>query len=237
MHNNAVRRVLKRIEAIKQHPPCPRQPPNANPEVWGDEAGRLREKLKAHRVRNGYRELPTIPGVQSLSVNIRYIDGGRDRFVELVQNAALHNHDGATKWLYVYGTLTIQERARVNFDDICAASGVTPSALMATIVETEMNFNRDVSDVIRAIAKPKVVKTLIDSAIDRKGAHPEISERDRMRFLQADGTLPVPKGTVIQVAANAQAAAVAGLDESVPSFSQAMSNIKRVQRLPAAPEE
>lgn len=172
------------------------------------------------------RDLPTLPGVNALSIATRYIDGGRARFIEFVQYAVLNELPAAQAFYFVYCDLLPAERARVSFDDVCAAAGVRPDVLMAEIVSTAMQFGQDVGNLVAAATKPTIMHQLTKSAKRIGGKHAEIAMKDRHEFLRAQGMLVVPKSAQVHVhasaSANAQAAAAAAIDPSMPSFAASM---------------
>lgn len=173
------------------------------------------------------KDLPTIPGVQSLSIATRYIDGGRQRFIEFVQMAMLNRLPACEKFWLVYADLLPGERMVVSYDDVCAAAGVRPSELMAEVVSTGMEFGTDVGNLAAAALHPAIVHQTGKSAKRIAGQYADIAMKDRHAMLQARGFLPVPKGAQVHVhasaSANAQAAAAASADPSVPSFAENMA--------------
>jgi len=174
--------------------------------------------------------------VQSLSIATRYIDGGRDKFVELVQLAMLNGSDDATKWMTVYADLLPSERVRVSFDDVCAAAGVTPSRLVGVVTSTAMDMGRDVGNFVAAITHPQVVAASVNAA-----KHPDGIE-DRKLLFQHNGFIAAPKGTTVNVHASASAAAAAQAksETSVPSFGGDIASLGAAVQpraaLPAARE-
>jgi len=169
---------------------------------------------------------------------MRYIDGGRDRFIEFVQMAVLNGSDVAERWMFVYADLLPSERKVVNFDDVCAGSGVAPKDLMAVVVSTAMEFGQDVANLVAAAIQGAVVQKMGESAMRITGKYVDVSQRDRIALLQSASVrfLPVPKGTVVHVtaSANSQAAAAASAEPSVPTFAEDMAQLvparQQVQR-------
>lgn len=182
---------------------------------------------KIRRVEGPPTDLVTLPGVQSLSAMTRFIDGGRDRFIEILQMAVLNNEPAAVKWWSVYRELPAFERSRVSFDDVCAASDVKPKDLVVIVISTAYDYHQDVGNLIAAITSPKIVDALTRSAERIDGDYAEVAMKDRHEFLRARGFLPVPKGTSIHVhaSANAQAAAAASTEPTVPKFSDDLSAV------------
>jgi len=199
------------------------------------DADRVRIKLRQHQRALDKRaladapvKLTTLADVHSLAFAIRYIEGGRDSFIAFVQGAMLEGLPESTAWFRVYADLTAYERKIASLDDICAAAGVRPSKLVSEIVTTRMDLGRDVGNLVAAALHPQVVAALAKSGSTLDGANPEISHKDRIAFLQGMGTLPLPKGVVINntVTSNAAAAAMAAAAEpSMPSFAQDMRGV------------
>jgi len=180
-------------------------------------------------------DLPTIPGVQSLSIATRYIDGGRPRFIEFLQMGMLNQLPNCCKFWMVYADLLPGERHIVSYDDVCAAAGVRPSELMAEVVSTGMEFGTDVGNLAAAALHPAIVHQTGKSAKRIAGQYAEIAMKDRHAMLQARGFLPIPKGATVHVHANAsasaQAAAAASADPSVPSFADNMASLSRPRQV------
>lgn len=202
----------------------------------------LRLKLRTIRRRLSFmtgtagekdEDLPTIPGVCSLSIAARYIDGGRVRFVELIQQAMLNRIPCAEKWWLVFAELTANERAVVSFDDVCAASGVRPSELMANVVAVAMEFGQDVGNLVAATTHPGIVHQSAKSAQRIGGTYAGIGLKDREMLFQHQGFIPVPKTAVVTVnahaSATAQAAAAAASEPSLTAFSDTIRGLSAVR--------
>lgn len=198
---------------------------------------KLRDAVRRVAGGNGElpKDLPTLPGVQSLAIATRYIDGGRPRFIEFLQMGMLNQLPNCVKFWLVYADLLPGERHQVSYDDVCAAAGVRPSALMAEIVSTGMEFGTDVGNLAAAALHPAIVHQTGKSAKRIAGEYAEIAMKDRHAMLQARGFLPIPKGATVHVHANAsasaQAAAAAAADPSVPSFADNMASLARPRQV------
>ena len=170
------------------------------------------------------QELDSAPDINALSFAIRYLPGGRQRFLEFVKLAALNGDPAAELWWRIFADLPQRERVRVNYDDVCKAAGIKPSALIAGIVGHGMEAATDMGNLVAAALHPEVIAAAGKSALRISGPHADIAAEDRKQLLQARGFLPVPKGASIHLhanaSANAQAAAAASTDPSVPKFSQ-----------------
>lgn len=177
-------------------------------------------------------KLVTLSGVHGLSLAIRYLEGGRNQFIEFVQMAVVNNEPAAVAWWTVYADLSPAERNIVSFDDVCLAAGVRYTDFLPMIVKTVMEHSRDVANLIAALTHPKVVAKMSESAQRIDGDFAEIAHKDRVAILQHHQFLPLPKGVQVNVhaSANAQAAAAAASEPSVPSFTQALAAANSAKR-------
>lgn len=180
----------------------------------------LKERARGFDGRKVPTDLPSMPTVNALSFTTRYLPGGRTTFLEFVKLAAINGDESALAWWTVYADLPPAARKKANFDDVCTASGIKPSALMAAVVGHGMEAMTDMGNLVASVFHPKVMQAMGESAI-RKDS--EIGAEDRKNFLQGRGFLPTPKGASIHLhanaSANAQAASAASADPSVPKFA------------------
>ena len=164
---------------------------------------------------------------------MRYIDGGRDRFLDYVQLAAAEKNDEAEIFLGIYQELSVIEQLNVSFDDICAAGDIRPSVLMAAVVQAAMEYGQTVADVVAAASHPKIVRQTVKSAMRIGGQFADIAQKDRVILLQKQKFAPVPRGTTVTVnanaSANARAAAAAASQPSVPSFLDDVGSLQGVK--------
>ena len=192
----------------------------------------MRKRLIGDMTVTPLADLPTVPGVQSLSIATRYIEGGRDTFIEFVQFAVLQKIESAEKWYFVYAELLPSERRIVSFDDVCAASGVRPSELLSAVISAAMEYGIDVGNFVAATAHPLIVSKAVESAQRIGGKGAMIGLRDREMLMQHHNFVPTGRGggPIVNVhqnaSANAQAAAVADADPSVPSFAATMHRLR-----------
>ena len=184
-----------------------------------------------------------MPGINALAFTIRYLPGGRNRFLEFVK-LACHNGDPvATAWWTVFCELVPSEQKSVEFDDVCAGAGVKPSALLAAVVGHGVEAMKDMGTLVAAAFHPEVIAAMGKSALDLTSDN---GSKDRQLFLQGQGFLPTPKGASIHLHANAsansQAAAASSAEPSVPKFAADIASLadsrSQVQRqiAEAAPE-
>lgn len=201
------------------------------------EEDRLRIKLRdvKRKIAPGTAptKLGTLPGVHGFSFATRYIDGGRERVIEFIQLAVLERQPAAERFYAVFADLSKYERSIVSFDDVCSAAGIKPSELLTQIVAVQMEYGRDVGNLVAAMTHPEVIAKMAKSASRIDGEHAELSQRDRFEFLRGRGFLPLPKGaTIVNVhaSATAQAAAASAAEPSVPSFADDLSFVRPSQR-------
>lgn len=195
---------------------------------------KLREKAIALGSISPLDKLPTVPGVHALSLALRYVEGGRIRFIEFVQLAMQNGNPHARAFLIVYADLGPGDRLKVSLDDVCAAAGVRPADLMAAVVSTAMEAAADVGNLAAASMHPGIIHAAGKSAKRIGGQFAEVAFKDRLLMLQAAKFAPVPKGASVHVHANAsasaQAAAAAATEPSVPSFSDDLAALDVAKR-------
>ncbi len=196
-----------------------------------DEHVRMKLRDRRNHVLKVTGKLPSLPGVSALSIATRYIDGGRDRFIEYVQMAVLDGIAEATAFWVVFADLLPGERVRVSLDDVCAAAGVSPSALMGKIVSVAMQAGTDVGNLVAASMQPAIVHQAGRSAKRIGGAFAGVAQRDREMLFQHSNFIPLPRGQQIHVHASSNATAVAAsnavaADPSVPSFADTMAALR-----------
>lgn len=187
---------------------------------------KLRQIARRHVQDGGNPDLPTLPGVNVLALATRYIEGGRPRFIEYVQLAALNRYAPAVNWWLVYRDLTPGERSWVSYDDVCAAAQVRPSEFLACVVQAATEFSQDTGNLVAAAMHPAVVHQAGRSAKRIGGRHANIALQDRKMMFEHAQFIPSAKfGTTVNVnaSASAQAAAAAAQDPSVPSFASDMA--------------
>ncbi len=193
---------------------------------------RLRE---LRQKREGSKEsapltLPESHGVDVLAIAIRYLPGGKQRFIEFVRLAAMNGDPSAAAFWNVYADLPDRQRKKVNLGSLCEACGVKPSQILSSAVGHGVEAATDVGNLVAAALHPEVIAAAGKSALRIDGDFAAIAAEDRKQLLQARGFLPVPKGASIHLhanaSANAQAAAAVAQDPSVPKFAQDMETLR-----------
>jgi hypothetical protein len=160
--------------------------------------------------------LPTLPGSGSLTLATRYVEGGRATVLSYIQLAAMNGNDSALTFWHVYADLTPSDQAIVSLDDLCAASGIAPKAILMAIAASGFDAGCDIANLVAAHLHPKVVQASVDAALTPEGIE------DRKLLLQHAGFIPVPKGQSIVINASshatAQAHASSAAAAGMPSF-------------------
>jgi hypothetical protein len=111
--------------------------------------------------------------------------------------------------------------AHKSLSTLVKESGINSIDFCVEVMRACMKRNIDVSNILVAIAYPQVTDRNISQALKPKGV------RDREMFFQHTGWLPVPRGSIVQVNAQAAAAAVANTsvgekteNTSMPDFEE-----------------
>lgn len=175
--------------------------------------------------------LPTLPGSGSITMATRYIDGGRETVLAYLHLAAMNGNDSAMTWWHVFDKLNKYEQSVVSYDDVCAASGISPKNILMAIAGAGYEANCDIANLLASHLHPKIV------AASARVAQTDGGIEDRKLMLQHAGFIPVPKGMSININASshAQAAASANAtssnDSSVPSFLEDVDAIGDTDRV------
>lgn len=225
-----------------------------NPLGTLEEIERVRLELRRayQRINNcDARDLPTIPGVDSISFQIRLIPNGRNWFIQGVQYTAMEGDPLAWKWLQLYLAVSPADREKLSLDDITAMADIRPSKLLGAMVQTLMQRGLDASHLVRAFLGPEVQRMQLESAQRITGDDKVVAQVDRRDFLQSIGMAPAPArggGVTLNVqggnaVAASQANAVAAAKAEAPSVPSFLSDmqalaapVKAVQaQLTAAP--
>jgi hypothetical protein len=118
----------------------------------------------------------------------------------------------------------------MSLEELCEAVGLAPGRLLGKVAEAMYEFNADVSNLLAAVAHPDVVQASINRALQPKGV-----EDRKIQFLHS-GFLPAPRGSVVNV--HAQAAAFASVSSSavgdegtaLPEFEEATVEGSKIVR-------
>lgn len=170
-------------------------------------------------------KLSTLDPTQHIvAETIRFLPGGRNEFLALVQRA-YRNHDADAKaWWETFMDLLPADQKHVDLDLICEASGVAPDRLMAIVVSTAMRAGADAAELVAATSYPRLIRQTNRSAMRIGGQYASIAQKDREFMLQHHKFIAAPKGGSVFVTANANAnaAAAAQSQPSVPTFSESL---------------
>lgn len=166
---------------------------------------------------------------------IRFVPGGRNTVIGLVQRAMRNNDPDATAWWNVYCDLLPTDQRHVDLDVVCEAAGIAPDRLMAVVVSTAMRAGADAAELVAATTLPTLIHQTAKSAKRIGGEYASIAQKDREFLLQHHKFIPTPKsgGIFVNANANAQAQAAAASAQSqpsVPTFSESLTGAVDAQR-------
>lgn len=167
------------------------------------------------------------PHQHVLAQTIRFMPGGRKTFLGLVQRASRNHDPDAMRWWDAFMDLLPRDQVTVELDLICEASGVAPDRLMAVVVSTAMRFGSDAAELVASTTYPLLIHQTARSAMRIGGKHANIAQRDREIMLQHNKFIPTPGGhgnVFVNASAQANAAAAAQSQPSVPTFSQSLEH-------------
>lgn len=173
-------------------------------------------------------------GLFNIAMMLRFVPRGRASAIEMMQRAARNGDISALRWWTVWQDLREIDRKKADLDAICEAAGVAPDEFMAVVISTAMRLGNDSADLVAAIMHPRIVAQTARSAMRIGGEHAEIAQKDRQWMLENRKFIAGPKGTVVNVNAQANAAAAAAAQPSVPTFlgslGSALTSQRSVQR-------
>jgi hypothetical protein len=161
----------------------------------------------------------------------RYIDGGRDTVLSYIHLAAMNGNDSAMTWWHVFEKLNKYEQSVVSYDDVCAASGISPKNILMAIAGAGYEANCDIANLLASHLHPKIVQA------SARVAQTDAGIEDRKLMMQHQGFIPVPKGMSININASSHAQAAASAhamssnDSSVPSFLEDVDDIGSTDRI------
>lgn len=157
---------------------------------------------------------------------LRFVKGGRATFLAHIERAMRNGDPEAREWWGIYSELMPAQQARVDIDDVCEASGITPDRLMAVAVSQAMRMGTDIADYAAAVMHPEIVNATIKSGMRTSGPYHVTAQKDRELLLEHAKFKPVRGvGTSVTVNANATAAAqaAAASQPSVPTFAESLN--------------
>jgi hypothetical protein len=184
-------------------------------------------------------ELPThVDGVHSLSMMVRYFNGGRQRLLEVIALAVQSGDPLAEKWWAIFSRLKQTQQRTVSIDDVCLSAGIDPAKFLGAIVEQNYRCGEDVTSLVEASFRPEMVHNLARSGLRYESTEEDplsdeelrVAQKDRHLFLQHSKFLPIPRNATITVTASAGASALAAsaasAEPSVPSFADDMRSLE-----------
>ncbi len=186
---------------------------------------RYRQNVALRKIRARQRKLQD--GIGFLAEQVAVLPNGFKDFMPFVRVAALR--DGRFKpVIETYDKLVGWQSGPIGanrLEEICLNLGVPVGELFGAAVGVAFDSNKDQTRLIASMAMPIVMKANIARAKTRDGVE------DRRMFMQSTGLLPVPKGSTINVAAQANATVTNDGDPSgLPSFEDHVLEFSEVIR-------
>ena len=170
--------------------------------------------------------------VTMLAEEITMLPGGFDTFLKWFKAAAIR-YKKYQPILDMFYELPIRQQNAIYLEEICLVMAVNPAEMFGDCVEIAYEHKLNTTRALISLATPKVMARNIKEALKAKGVE------DRRMFLTAAQVLPSPKGSVINVTANAQSAALnPSATGGLPSFEDSTlifsDIVKRAAELPPA---
>jgi len=187
------------------------------------ESEKLARKRKRHASALSGGHVRRLPGC--LAEEIALIPGGIDEFMRWVRGAALRDKK-FEPLIEAFFKLSVEEQNGHRLEEICRSLGIYPPNLFGAAVQIAYEIKREHTKLLTSLAMPHVMETNIREAKKADGVE------DRRMFMQSTGILPVPKGSTINVSANAQAASVTNTGEptGLPSFEDSVVSFSEIIR-------
>lgn len=180
--------------------------------------------------------LPTTTARKTLEYAASKINGGKEAFIEYARMAS-NDVPEICAFLEIWDQQTKYVRQKWTLDQFAHCANVPWPKLIGAVAAAAASYNADVSDLVAMTSMPEVIQASIDSAKDSG----ETSVRDRELLMKHGGFLPVPKGSVINIAnsaqANAASSASAGDGAGVPDFSDTILSSADVVRDAWTPDD
>jgi hypothetical protein len=156
------------------------------------------------------------------------VAGSKRKFLEYARTS---EHPGVRALIQKWDGLSRSDRRALTITDLCAASEMKFSTLLAEVTGQAFEHNSDVSKLLAAVSQPRVVKATIDSAIRYLGPD---GVKDRQMLHSHSNFLPVPKSasTIFRFQQQINNARESDGDEptSLPSFSNDIIAFNAAQR-------
>jgi hypothetical protein len=174
--------------------------------------------------------------VSGLGEQIALVPGGIIEFMKWARGAALRDQR-LKPVVDSFSLLPDSRQNAIELESLCMTLGIPPGDLLGACVTIGFERKRDETRLIASLAMPAVMRTNIKQAKLARGVE------DRRMFMQSTGILPVPKGSIINVANQAnlnvtndgESSGLPDFEDSVVSFSEVIRNAVEAPR-PALPE-
>lgn len=164
-------------------------------------------------------------GIGALAEAIAQFPGGMKKFLPFVR-ACVARDESLGPVVDAFFNSPPTYRSAYTLERICKELEVNPSHLLGVCVEVAHEHHANVTKMLSYLAMPKVMKRNITEALKPSGTE------DRRMFMTSTGLLPVPKGSTINVSANAQAASMTtdGQPSGLPSFEDSTNTFSEIIR-------
>lgn len=179
---------------------------------------------------------PGIRKIAGIGRQIALVPGGIREFMKWAKGAAMRDKR-FTPVVEAFDSLMPSRQNAPELESLCITLGVPPYDLLGACVTIGAERQRDETRLIASLAMPKVMRVNI------KQAQKPRSVEDRKMFMQATGILPVSKGSIINVAAQAnvtnsgESSGLPNFEDSVCSFSEIIRNAIEVPALLPEPSD
>ena len=162
--------------------------------------------------------------VSGIGQQIALVPGGIMEFMRWAKGAGMRDKRFMPV-VEAFDALLPSRQNAIELESICTTLGVPPYDLLGASVTVGAERQRDETRLIASLAMPKVMRVNIKQAQKPK------SIEDRRMFMMATGILPVPRGSTINVAAQANANATnSGESSGLPDFEDSICSFSEVIR-------
>lgn len=162
----------------------------------------------------------------SLADEIALVPGGMKEFLSWLRAAALRNKT-YEPFLESFFQLPASKQNAIELEEMAFTYGISPATMLGDAVEIAYEKKRVLTKLIASVSLPAVVARNIHEAKKADGIE------DRRMFLTGAGFLPTPKGSTVNVSANANAAAAMttdGAPSGLPDFDDSVVSLSEVIR-------
>lgn len=187
----------------------------------------MRDYRESVRISNA-RKLQRERGIGFLAEQVALLPGGFSDFLPFLRAASARNETFMPA-IEAFDKLSGWDKNRLGvnrFEEICVNLGIPLGELFGSAVGIAFEQQRDMTRLVAAVAMPRIMKRNIEEADKPEGIE------DRRMFMQSTGILPTPRGSTINVSANANSASMTtqGEPSGLPSFEDSTISFSEVIR-------